>query len=125
MENNKKDFKVIQNHLKKTGFVFSGSEIYGGLANTYDYGPLGATLIINIKNLWWREFITKESNNFGIDSKILMNSKIWKASGHIDSFSDPLIENKVNGKRYQADKIIKSIASSFQTDTMSFYEMEE
>ena len=116
MENNKKDFKEIQNHLKNTGFVFQGSEIYGGLANTWDYGHLGALITKNVKEMWWKEFILKEPNNYGLDSKILMNSKVWEASGHVGNFSDPLIENKVNGKRYRADHIIEEYAENNKLD---------
>ena len=123
MSNKNKDFKEIINHLKETGFVFQGSSIYGGLANTWDYGPLGTLLTKNIKDIWWREFITKEPNNVGLDSKILMNPKVWEASGHVDNFSDPLIENKVNGKRYRADHIIENLDDSVNTETMSNKEM--
>ncbi len=121
--NNNKDFKEIQTHLKETGFVFQGSEIYGGLANTWDYGPLGIALTQNIKNLWWKEFISKEPSNYGLDSKILMNPDVWVASGHVGSFSDPLIENKVNGKRYRADHIIENHDSSINAEAMSKEEM--
>lgn len=124
MSNTKKDFKAIQNHLKETGFVYQGSEIYGGLANTWDYGPLGVLLTKNIKDLWWKEFITKEENNFGLDAKILMNPNVWVASGHVGNFSDPLIENKVNGKRYRADHIIEEIDSSINAESMTKQQME-
>ncbi len=124
MSNRKKDFKAIQNHLKETGFVYQGSEIYGGLANTWDYGPLGVLLTKNIKDLWWKEFIQKEDNNFGLDSKILMNPNVWVASGHVGNFSDPLIENKVNGKRYRADHIIEAIDPSINAEGMSKQDME-
>lgn len=123
--NKNKDFKEIQNHLKETGFVFQGSEIYGGLANTWDYGPLGIALNQNIKKMWWREFITKEPSNYGLDSKILMNPQVWVASGHVGNFSDPLIENKVNGKRYRADHLIEEHDSSINAEAMSKEEMEK
>lgn len=123
MTNKEKDFKDIVNHLQQTGFVYQGSSIYGGLANTWDYGPLGSLLTKNIKELWWREFITKEVNNVGIDSKILMNPKVWEASGHVSNFSDPLIENKVNGKRYRADHIIEEVNPSLNAEAMSKEEM--
>lgn len=122
--NKNKNFKDIQNHLKETGFVFQGSEIYGGLANTWDYGPLGVLLNKNIKKLWWNEFITKEPSNYGLDSKILMNPQVWVASGHVNNFSDPLIENKVNGKRYRADKIIEEHDSIINAEALSYKEME-
>jgi len=115
----------IQNHLKQTGFVFQGSEIYGGLANTWDYGPLGVLLKNNIRDAWWKEFVTKEPSNFGLDSKILLNPEVWKASGHVGNFNDPLVENKVNGKRYRADKIIEEIDPSINAETLSFKEMDK
>ncbi|WP_033161372.1 glycine--tRNA ligase [[Mycoplasma] collis] len=115
----------IINHLKNAGFVFQGSEIYGGLANTWDYGPLGSLLLKNLKDLWWKEFITKNKNIYGIDSKILMNPNVWKASGHIDNFSDPLIENKKNNKRYRADHIIEELFKDVDVSKMNQLEMED
>ena len=123
MNNKNKDFKEIVNHLKETGFVYQGSAIYGGLANTWDYGPLGTLITKNIKELWWKEFIMKEPNNVGLDSKILMNAKVWEASGHVGNFSDPLIENKTNGKRYRADHIIEELDSSVNAEAMTKEEM--
>lgn len=123
MKNTEKDFKAIQNHLKETGFVFQGSEIYGGLANTWDYGPLGLLITQNVKNKWWREFITKEENNFPLDSKILMNPQVWVASGHVGNFSDPLIENKKNGKRYRADHIVEELFPDVNAEAMSKEEL--
>lgn len=111
MKNKDKDMSEIINHLKTFGFVFQSSEIYGGLANTWDYGPLGILLINNIKKKWWKEFITLEENNVGFDSKILLNSKVWQASGHLSNFTDPLIENKINNKRYRADHIYEELTS--------------
>ncbi|EIN15069.1 Glycyl-tRNA synthetase [Mycoplasmopsis agalactiae 14628] len=125
MNNNDKNMASIINHLKATGFVFQGSEIYGGLANTWDYGPLGSLLKENIKDLWKKEFIYSEHNNFLIDSKILMNPKVWVTSGHVSNFNDPLIENKINGKRYRADKIIQEIDSTLNPEAMSFAQMHE
>ncbi len=110
MANNKKDMKIIVNHLKNLGFVFQSSEIYGGLSNTWDYGPLGISMINKIKKEWWKNFINMEINNVGLDSKILLNPKIWEASGHISNFSDPLIENKINHKRYRADHIYEEVS---------------
>ncbi|WP_027121173.1 glycine--tRNA ligase [Mycoplasma leonicaptivi] len=126
--NNKSQKEVtleIINHLKNTGFVFQGSEIYGGLANTWDYGPLGTLLKDNIREIWKKEFITKETNNYLIDSKILMNPQVWVTSGHVSNFSDPLIENKINGKRYRADKLIQEIDATLVPEKMSFSEMKE
>ena len=97
-------------HAKQYGFVYQGSEIYNGLANTWDYGPLGVELKNNLKQLWWTEFIKKNPNNIGIDSSILMNSEIWKASGHIGGFSDPLVDCKECKTRHRADKLIEDFS---------------
>ncbi|QKT05276.1 glycine--tRNA ligase [Mycoplasma sp. OR1901] len=115
----------IVNHLKNFGFVFQGSEIYGGLSNTWDYGPLGSLLKDNIARAWKIEFIIKESNNHLIDSKILMNPNVWVTSGHVGNFSDPLIENKVNQKRYRADKLIQEIDENIIPEKMTNEEMRD
>ena len=96
----------IVNFLKKYGFVFPCSEIYNGLANAWDYGPLGVLLKNNLKSLWWEYFITSKANMVGLDSAIFLNPNVWKASGHIEAFSDPLIDCKHCKKRFRADKII-------------------
>ncbi len=93
--------------LKNQGFVYQGSEIYGGLANAWDYGPLGVELKNNIKQAWWRKFVQNSPYNVGIDSAILMNSKVWVASGHVGGFSDPLMDCKKCGARFRADKLIE------------------
>jgi glycyl-tRNA synthetase len=93
---------------KRRGFVFPTSEIYGGLANSYDYGPLGAQLLKNIRDLWWREFITKREDMVGLDSAILLHPQTWVASGHVESFTDPLVEDKETHKRYRADHLIEA-----------------
>jgi glycyl-tRNA synthetase len=77
---------------KRRGFIYQGSEIYGGLAGTWDYGPLGVTLKNNIKQLWWKMFVEDREDMFGVDAAILMNQNVWKASGHVSGFSDPLVE---------------------------------
>lgn len=92
---------------KQYGFVYQSSEIYGGLANTWDYGPLGVALKKNIKDLWWQEFVQKIDENIGIDTSILLNNKVWEASGHLNNFSDPLIDCKNCKNRYRADQILK------------------
>ncbi|MCS4537023.1 glycine--tRNA ligase [Mycoplasma sp. CSL7475-4] len=125
MLNKEKNINTLINHLKSSGFVFQGSEIYGGLANTWDYGPLGATLKDNIEQVWKRFFIQSEKNNFLLDSKILMNPQVWVTSGHVVNFNDPLIENKVNGKRYRADKLIEEIDPSIVAERLSFEEMKD
>ncbi|ADD02202.1 glycyl-tRNA synthetase [Thermoanaerobacter italicus Ab9] len=92
---------------KNRGFVFPGSEIYGGLANTWDYGPLGVELKSNIKRMWWKRFIQQSPYNVGIDSAILMNPEVWVASGHVSSFSDPLMDCKECKSRFRADQLIE------------------
>lgn len=124
MKNDQKNINTIINHLKNSGFVFQSSEIYGGLANTWDYGPLGILLINNIKKEWWKNFIIKEKNNIGIDSKILLNPNVWKASGHLSNFSDLLIENKINNKRYRADHIYEEITKKSSAE-LSQEELEK
>lgn len=94
--------------LSKTrGFIFPGSEIYGGLSNTWDYGPLGVELKNNIKKMWWKKFIQQNPYNVGVDCAILMNTKTWEATGHLAGFSDPLIDCKACKERFRADKIIE------------------
>lgn len=90
---------------KRRGFVYQGSEIYGGLAGTWDYGPYGVSLRNNIKNLWWKKFVTNREDMYGVDAAILMNQNIWKASGHVGGFSDPLIECKKCKSRFRADQL--------------------
>lgn len=92
---------------KRRGFVYPTSEIYGGLANVYDYGPAGAQLLKNIRDLWWREFVEKRPDMVGLDSAILQHPETWVASGHVKSFSDPLVEDTKSNKRYRADHIIE------------------
>lgn len=92
---------------KRRGFVFPGSEIYGGLANTYDYGPLGVELLRNIKNLWWEEFVTKREDIIGLDSNILMSPKVWEASGHTESFTDTLVDCRNCKLRIRTDHLIE------------------
>ena len=92
---------------KNRGFIFAGSEIYGGLSNSWDYGPLGVELKNNIKSAWWKRFVQQEPHNVGLDSAIIMNPKVWKASGHLDGFSDPLLDCKQCKTRHRADKLIE------------------
>ena len=94
-------------YLKQLGFVYQGSEIYGGLANSWDYGPLGVELKNNVKKAWWNKFVQSHPNNVGLDSAILMNPETWVASGHVGGFSDPLIDCKGCGARHRADKLIE------------------
>lgn len=97
----------LVNLCKQYGIIFQGSEIYGGLANTWDFGPVGAELKNNIKKAWKQKFIQEDANNVGLDSAILMNPKVWEASGHISTFSDPLIDCKNCKTRYRADKLVE------------------
>ena len=97
---------------KGRGFVYAGSEIYGGLANSWDYGPLGVELKENIKKAWWQKFIQESPYNVGIDSGILLNSQVWVASGHIGGFSDPLMDCRKCNTRYRADKLIEDDMTS-------------
>lgn len=114
----------LVNYLKNYGFVFQSSEIYNGLANAWDYGPLGVLLKNNIKSLWWREFVTKQSNVVGLDSSIILNPRVWKASGHLSNFSDPLIDCKKCKARFRADKLISEQCSDITVgDNTSFEEL--
>ena len=90
---------------KQRGFIYQGSEIYGGLAGTFDYGPLGVTLKKNIEGMWWKRFVTDREDMYGIDASILMNPAVWKASGHVDTFSDPVVECKKCNHRFRADHL--------------------
>ncbi len=94
---------------KRRGFVFQGSEIYGGLAGTWDYGPLGVALKKNIENLWWRFFVDGRDDMYGVDSAILMNSGVWEASGHVGGFHDPLVTDVKTKKRYRADHLLEDV----------------
>ncbi len=92
---------------KRRGFIFPGSDIYGGLAGTWDYGPLGVALRNNIKSLWWKRFVEDREDIYGIDAAILMNQKVWEASGHVGGFSDPLVEDTKTKKRHRADHLLE------------------
>lgn len=92
---------------KRRGFIFQGSEIYGGLAGTWDYGPLGVALKKNIERLWWKRFVLDREDMYGIDASILMNQEVWKASGHVAGFSEPLVEDIKTKKRYRADHLLE------------------
>jgi len=95
---------------KNRGYIYSGSEIYGGLANSWDYGPLGAELKNNIKMAWWKKFVQECPYNVGMDSAILMNPSVWAASGHLSGFSDPLMDCKECKSRHRADTLIEDYA---------------
>lgn len=119
------DMETIINLCKNRGFVFAGSEIYDGLANTWDYGPLGVELKNNIKKLWWREFVTANDNSVGLDGGILMNRNVWVASGHATGFSDPLMDCKNCQNRTRADKLIESHDPKINADGWTNQALED
>jgi len=108
---------------KRRGFIYQGSDVYGGLSGTWDYGPLGVQLKRNIMNLWWRMFVDERDDIYGVDAAILMNPKVWKASGHVDTFVDPLCEDTVNHRRYRTDHILKD--NGVDADGMTMEQMDE
>lgn len=101
--------EVIVSLAKRRGFIYQGSEVYGGLSGTWDYGPLGVTLKRNIMQLWWNMFVDARDDMYGVDAAILMNQKVWQASGHIDTFTDPLVEDLKTKQRYRADHLLKDL----------------
>ena len=111
------------------GFIFPGSDIYGGLANTWDYGPLGAELKNNIKRAWWRRFIQQTPMNVGLDTAILMNREVWVASGHVGNFNDPMVDCRVCKARHRADKLIEAALEAqgvdMVVDGLPFAKMED
>ena len=119
----------IVNLAKQRGFVFPGSDIYGGLANTWDYGPLGIELKNNIKKAWWQKFVQESPYNVGIDAAILMNPKVWEASGHTGNFNDPMIDCKKCKSRHRVDKLIEDALDAkgmeIIVDGLSFEKMNE
>ena len=108
---------------KRRGFIYQGSDVYGGLSGTWDYGPLGVQLKRNIMNLWWRMFVDERDDIYGVDAAILMNPKVWKASGHVDTFVDPLCEDTVNHRRYRTDHILKD--NGVDVDGLTMEQMDE
>ena len=118
-----KDMEKLIAHAKGEGFVYQGSEIYDGLANTWDYGPMGVQLKNNIKNLWWKRFVQECPYNVGIDSAIFMNPRVWQASGHVGNFNDPLIDCKQCKSRHRADKLIEAYDPELHPDGWTPEEM--
>ena len=112
-------FKNVVSHSKEYGFVFQSSEIYDGLSAVYDYGQLGTELKNNIKTYWWKSMVQMNENIVGIDSAIFMHPKIWKASGHVDGFNDPMIDNKDSKKRYRADNLLEDRISKYEKEGKS------
>ena len=115
--------KDMVNVCKQYGFIYQGSEIYGGLANTWDYGPLGSLLKDNLKNTWKKRFIQERDDAYEVDAAILMHPRVWEASGHVQSFSDPLIDCKNCKTRHRVDNLISEYDSSINVDVMSEEEM--
>ena len=105
----------LVNYTKQYGFIFQGSEIYGGLANSWDYGPLGKELKENVKRAWWKKFIQENPYNYGVDAAIIMNPQTWVASGHVASFADPLIDCKKCKSRHRADKLVEEFTNGKET----------
>ncbi|HEV2403273.1 MAG TPA: glycine--tRNA ligase [Candidatus Saccharimonadales bacterium] len=112
----------IASLAKRRGFIYQGSEIYGGLAGTWDYGPLGVQLKRNIANLWWKLFVESRDDMYGIDTTILMNPRVWQASGHVETFNDPLIEDIKTKKRYRLDHLLEDNGIE-NVDTMTLEQM--
>ena len=107
-------FKKITSHSKEYGFIYQSSEVYDGLAGVYDYGPYGVELKNNIKQCWWRSMVQNHDNIVGLDSAIMMHPTTWKASGHVDAFNDPLIDNKDSKKRYRADVLVEDYCTKIE-----------
>ena len=101
------EFDKLCNHFIVSGYYFQGSEIYGGLSNTWDYGPLGSEIKSNIRKMWWKKFVQESTTNVGIDAAIMMNPKVWEATGHVATFNDPLIDCKSCKQRFRADQLIE------------------
>jgi len=114
MANSDELFKQIIAHAKEYGFIFPSSEIYDGLSAVYDYAQYGVELKNNIKQYWWKSMVQLHENIVGIDSAIFMHPTIWKASGHVDAFNDPLIDNKDSKKRYRADVLVEDFIQKYE-----------
>lgn len=111
---------------KSRGFVFPGSEIYGGFANTWDFGPLGVELKNNIKKAWWKTFVQEDANTYGVDAAILMNPRVWEASGHVQSFGDPKMDCKVCKQRFRADTLVENHSkNTVSAEAMTNEELEK
>ena len=124
MKNSEKSMEKIVNLCKARGIIFAGSEIYGGLANSWDYGPLGVELKNNVKRAWWKKFVQENPYNVGLDAAILMNPQTWITTGHVAGFSDPLLDCKACKARHRADKLIGDEHPEVNVDAMSFDEMD-
>jgi glycyl-tRNA synthetase len=121
-KNNKNEkMEAIVSLAKRRGFIYQGSEVYGGLSGTWDFGPLGVTLKRNIMQLWWKMFVEDREDMYGVDAAILMNQRVWKASGHVDTFTDPLVEDLETKQRFRADHLLKD--AGYSADGLSLGDM--
>ena len=120
--NNEVTLDDIVSLAKRRGFIYQGSEVYGGLSGMWDYGPLGVALKRNVMQLWWKMFVDDREDMYGVDAAILMNQKVWQASGHVDTFADPLCEDTVIGRRYRTDHILKD--NGISPDGMTIEQMD-
>ena len=127
MKNSEKTLDMIVNLCKNRGFIYPGSEIYGGLANSWDYGPLGVEFKNNVKRAWMKKFVQESPYNVGLDAAILMNPQTWVTTGHVSSFSDPLLDCRACKSRHRADKLISECeqGKGVDVDAMTFDEMDE
>ena len=116
-------FEKIATHLQTTGYIFQGSQIYGGLSNSWDYGPLGSELKNDLQQLWWKKFVNEQPTNVGLDTAILMNPRVWEATGHVSTFNDPLIDCKSCRGRFRADDLISDQYPEVDVNAMSMEEM--
>jgi len=119
----KYSFDKLCSHFISSGYYFQGSEIYGGLSNTWDYGPLGSEIKSNIRKMWWKRFVQESPTNVGIDAAILMNPKVWEATGHVSTFNDPLIDCKHCKQRFRADQLIEAARPDAPVTSMSNEQM--
>lgn len=113
--------EAIVSLAKRRGFIYQGSDVYGGLSGTWDYGPLGVSLKRNIMQLWWKMFVDSRDDMYGVDAAILMNQKVWQASGHVDTFTDPLVEDMETKQRFRADHLLKD--AGFPVEGLSLADM--
>ena len=119
------EFEKVCNHFIVSGFYYQGSEIYGGLSNTWDYGPIGSEIKMNIRKMWWKKFVQECPMNVGIDAAILMNPKVWEATGHVSTFNDPLIDCKKCKQRFRADQLIEAEFPDVDVNGMTNEQMME
>ena len=123
MDDKKQKMENIVNLAKRRGFIYPGSDIYGGLSGTWDFGPLGVQLKRNIMQLWWDMFVDQREDMYGVDAAILMNQKVWQASGHVDTFTDPLVEDLETQQRFRADHLLKD--AGFDVDGLSLDQLTQ